>query len=54
MKKNSKTEEYSIATMLQRLADDEFERKMIELLSKNLTEEQILQELLKFSEREKR
>jgi hypothetical protein len=48
MAKNNETEEYSIATLLQRLADDELERKMIELLSTNLTEEQMLKELLKF------
>jgi hypothetical protein len=47
MTKNNKTEEYSIATLLQSLADDELEKQMIELLSKNLTDEQMLRDLLK-------
>ena len=48
MKKSNETGEYSIATLLQRLASDELERRMIELLSESITEEQILEELLKF------
>jgi len=46
MKKNE-NEEYSIATLLQKLAEDELESRMIELLSRNLTEEEVLKKLLK-------
>jgi len=45
--KNNKNEEYSIAMLLQRLSDDEIEKKMIEFFSQNVDEEQMLQELLR-------
>ena len=46
MTKNE-NEEYSIVTLLQKLAEDKLESKMIELLSKNLTEDEALKQLLK-------
>lgn len=46
MKKNE-TEEYSIVTLLQKLAEDKLESRMIEVLSKNLTTEEALKQLLK-------
>ncbi len=42
----NENDEYSIATLLQKLAEDKLERKMIELLSKGLSEEELLKELL--------
>jgi uncharacterized Ntn-hydrolase superfamily protein len=45
--KTEKEEEYSIATLLQNLAENKLERKMIELLSKGLSEEEVLKELLR-------
>lgn len=38
--------EYSIAALLQKLAEDKLESKMIQLLSKGLTEEETLKQLL--------
>jgi uncharacterized Ntn-hydrolase superfamily protein len=42
----NENDEYSIATLLQKLVEDKLERKMIELLSKGLSEEELLKELL--------
>jgi DNA-binding CsgD family transcriptional regulator len=39
--------EYSIATFLERLADSDLERVIIGLISQGLTNEQILEEILK-------
>jgi hypothetical protein len=47
MKKNIENEEYSIATLLKRLSNDEIEKRMIEFFSQNVEEEQMLQELVK-------
>ena len=39
--------EYSITTFLERLADDELEKEMIRLISKGLTNEELLDKILK-------
>ncbi len=44
---NSDEDEYSIVDLLQKLAEDKLESKMIELLSRNLSEEETLRLLLK-------
>ncbi len=43
----NENKEYSIATLLLKLADDKLEAKMIEILSRNITDEEALQLLLK-------
>jgi len=39
--------EYSIATFLERLAETDLEREIIRLISQGLTNEKILEEILK-------
>lgn len=38
--------EYSIATFLEALAEDDLEKKMIEMISKGLTNEELLEKVL--------
>jgi len=42
-----KMSEYSIATFLERMSDDELEREIIRLLFKDLTNEELLDNILK-------
>ena len=39
-------DEYSIATFLEALAEDDFEKEMIKLIAKDLTSEEMLEKIL--------
>lgn len=46
--------EYSIATFLEALAADDLEKKMIELISKGLTNEELLEKVLEIVRRKEK
>lgn len=46
--------DYSITTFLERLADDDMEKEIIRLISKGLTREKLLEEILNLLRREKK
>ena len=46
--------DYSIITFLERLADDDMEKEIIRLISKGLTREELLEEILNLPRREKK
>ena len=45
--------DYSITTFLERLADDDMEKEIIRLISKGLTREELLEEILNLPRGEK-
>jgi hypothetical protein len=48
-----KLREYTIATFLEALTDDDIEKKLIQLIAKGLTGEELLEQLLETLEKEK-